>query len=388
MKKIIIVINNLETGGVQKSLINLINEINNTYDITLLSFYKRNEKFEGIPSNVKVHTLNSPFKYLGMSQKDTVGELFVYIFRAFWVLLAKIFGRPFVVKCMCCFSKKIKGYDCAISYLHEGSKKNLYGGCNQFVLNNIKAKQKIGWLHCDFKQCGANTPQSKAIYSKFDKIVACSQGCRQAFVECLPEFADKCVAVNNCNDYQKISELAAHPVKYDQEFFNIVTVSRLSEEKGIQRAIEAIRRCSEKGHKIKYHIVGSGDMESKLKATVEKSGLLSDVVFYGNQENPYQYMVNADLFLLTSYHEAAPMVFDEAAFLGIPVLATATTSTEEMLVNTGYGVVCGNSTEGIAEKLSELLDDQEKLNVVRRRLQTAEFGNSNTIEKINELLTQ
>lgn len=388
MKKIIIVINNLDTGGVQKSLINLINEIKDLYDITLLSFYDRNGELKGFPSDVKVRTLNSVFKYLGMSQSDAAENLCTYIARAFWVILAKIFGRAFVVEIMSFFNKKISGYDCAISYLHEGSKKNLYGGCNQFVLNNIKAKQKIGWLHCDFKLCGANTPQSKAIYRKFDKIVACSQGCRKSFVECLPEFAEKCVAINNCNDYQEISEFAAQPMEYEQGFFNIVTVSRLSEEKGIERAIEAIRQCKENGYKIKYHIVGSGDMEAKLKADVENSGLLSDVVFYGNQKNPYQYMANADLFLLASYHEAAPVVFDEAAFLGIPVLATATTSTDEMLANTGYGFVCANSTEGIAEKLLELLDDQEKLNVIRQRLKTTEFSNGSTIEKIKALLTQ
>lgn len=386
VKKIIIVTNNFDTGGVQKSLVNLLNEISNMYDITLFTFYARDGRPDEIPANVNVQVLKSSLKYLGMCQNDTVGKPFEYIARAFWVVLAKILGRPLVVRVMSLFHKKLKGYDCAISYLHEGAKKNLYGGCNQFVSNKIEAKQKIGWLHCDFKQCGANTAESKAIYSKFDKIVACSQGCKQAFVDCLPELENKCVAIRNCNDYKEISKLASNGIEYDRNFFNIVTVSRLSEEKGIERAIEAVRQCKANGHRIKYHIVGSGDMELKLKSIVAEAGLVSDVVFYGNKKNPYPYMVNADLFLLSSYHEAAPMVFDEAAFLGVPVLATATTSTQEMLEQTGYGFVCDNTIEGIVETLSELLTDSNKLNIARQSLADAEFGNCSSINQLNELL--
>ena len=62
--------------------------------------------------------------------------------------------------------------------------------------------------------------------------------------------------------------------------------------------------------------------------------------------------------------------------------------TEEMLVNTGYGFVCDNSAEGISEKLLELLGEQEKLDVIRQRLQTTEFSNSNAIEKFIESLTK
>ena len=313
MKKIVFVINNLETGGVQKSLLNLLLEIHSRYEITLLTFFG-NEEFEKIlPKDVKVLNVKSSFRQLGLSVKHTKGKPFLYVERAIYVLLTKLLGRSFVIKLMCVGKKKYKGYDVAVSFIHEGAQNNLYGGCNEFVLKMVEAKKKIGWLHCDFALCGANNPQSKRIYKKLDTIVACSEGCRDSFVKCLPGFADKTISIRNCNDYASIRDLAGGGIEYDKEYFNIVTVARLSAEKGIERALETVHECIAKGHKVKYHIVGTGDREIFLKNKAVELELEDSVIFYGNKQNPYPYIKNADLFLLTSYHEAAPMVFDEAA---------------------------------------------------------------------------
>ena len=386
MLKILIVINNLETGGVQTSLLNLLKEIGDLYDVSLAVFYYKDEYRKLIPKNVKIVKVDSPFKHFGMSAKDAKGHPFIYMARAFWKVLASVFGRSFVIRLMALRQKKLCGYDAAISYLHEGFPKSLYGGCNEFVLKKVEAKKKIAWLHCDFALCGANSARSKEIYGKFDKIIACSIGCKNTFVKCLPEYEDKCGVVRNCNDYSNIKLLAGEGIKFDKSFFNLVTVARLSEEKGIERAFKAIKVCKKHGFKIKYHLIGSGQQEEKLRTSVSRMGLDKDVVFYGNQQNPYVYMKNADLFLLTSYHEAAPMVFDEAACLGVPVLATKTTSTKEMIEDAGYGFVCENFQDGITQKLLELLNDTEKIGTAKKKLADADFNNKQALACFGNLL--
>ncbi|MBP3437546.1 MAG: glycosyltransferase [Clostridia bacterium] len=366
-------------------MLNLLKEIHQKYDVTLLSFFGNQEYQRDIPENVKVKILKSPFKHLGMSKKDTAGKPFLYLARAVWVFLTKAFGRSFVMRLMGLFQPRIKGYDCAISYLHEGPQKNLYGGCNEFVLRKVQALQKIAWLHCDFGLCGANNEQSRKIYARFDKIVACSEGCRRAFINCMPELAEKTASVRNCNDFEQIRELAKNAVTYEDGFLNIVTVARLSEEKGIERALAALAVCVAKGYRLRYHIVGSGDQESKLRNIVLEKSLTETVFFYGNQKNPYPYIANADLFLLPSYHEAAPVVFDEAACLGVPVLATQTTSTEEMIMQSGNGFVCENSDVGIQHGLEEILADPQKLNEVRQHIKEKEFGNQSIVGKFDAL---
>lgn len=385
MKKILFVNNNLETGGVQISLLNMIKEIHKDYEISLLLFRYKDEYKSLLPQNVRILTVKSAFKHFGMSANEAKRNPVLYACRAFWSVLIKLFGRSFAIRLMSLTQKKVKGYDCAVSFLHEAPQKNFYGGCNEFVLRKVEAKQKIAWLHCDFGLCGANNKQSRRIYKQMDKIIACSEGSRQSFVRCMPELAEKTVAIRNCNDYQAIRLRAGDGLEYDKSVFNIVTVARLSPEKGIERALRAIRFCKEKGYKIKYHLVGAGPSEEFLRTEVETLGLTEDVVFYGNQKNPHPYIKNADLFLLPSYHEAAPMVFDEAACLGVPVLATSTTSTDEMILQSGNGFVASNDQDGINDKLLFILENKDQLLQVKRQLSEKEFHNRSQVLQLEKI---
>lgn len=388
MQKIIFVINNLETGGVQKSLLNLLYEIHNDYDITLLTFFGNDDTEKLIPSNVKIITPKGPFRQLGLSATHAKSKPFLYTERAFWVTLTKMFGRSFAFKLMCLFRKKQKAYDVAVSFIHESPKKNLYGGCNEYVLKMIDAKQKIGWLHCDFERSGANNAVSKKIYKDLDTIVACSDGCKKSFIKCMPEYADKAFTVRNCNDYGQIVSLASEDIKYDSDYFNIVTVARLSKEKALDRALTAISNAINAGYKIKYHVVGDGDQKDFLASKVRELKLEDHVIFYGNKQNPYPYVKAADLFLLTSYHEAAPMVFDESACLGVPVLSTETTSTAEMIVSANAGYVCENSQEGINCALLNILANQNELTKIRDGLKKRSFTNKNSKTAFDNVLNR
>lgn len=384
MKKIIFVINNFNTGGVQSSFLNLIGEIHSKYDITVVCFY--NSGVNSLPANVKLIVPRSPFRYFGVAQGELKKRPLQYVARSIWAVFIKLFGRSFAIRLMLLCQKELGDYDCAISYLHEAPQRNFYGGCNEFVLKKIKAKKKVTWLHCDFELCGANSKASEKIYRQFDEIVACSEGTKRAFLRCMPQFENKCVAIRNCNDYDNIRRLAGDGVLYDKSKFNIVTVARLSKEKGIERALEAVKRCIKKGYKLHYHIVGSGDQSEYLKNLTRDYGLENVVTFYGSQVNPYPYMKNADLFLLPSYHEAAPMVFDEAACLGLPVLATETTSTEEMITESGSGFVCENSQEGIFDGLIKVLKNPDSLIEMKKTLKQRQFTNQDKINKVSEVI--
>ena len=84
------------------------------------------------------------------------------------------------------------------------------------------------------------------------------------------------------------------------------------------------------------------------------------VFFLGEQKNPYRYMLNADYLLVPSLHEAAPMVFDEANIIGLPIISTNTTSAHEMVADNG-GIVCESFGE-IENILIELKKNINKKN--------------------------
>lgn len=377
----------MNIGGVQKALCNLLKEISDDYEISLFLFSSTGAYMNDIPENINVLTCKGPYKYFGISQ----GECKSFtdrIIRGVFAAVTKFIGRDFVVRIMNLFQKPLKDeYDFAIACFQNGNKHSFYGGCNDFVLCKTKARQKITFLHCDYGLCGANYKENNNKYKKFDKIAACSDGCKKAFMRCLNINPKKIFSVNNCNDYDSIRDLAEKDtIKYDENYINIVSVARLAHEKGFERAIEAIHNAIESGVKIKYHLVGDGDKKNELQKICYNLGIDKCVVFYGNSSNPYKYMKNADLLLVSSYHEAAPMVIDEARCLGVPILSTETTSTQDMIIDNNSGWVCENSQEGLTETLYKLVSQKELLTQKKQQMQQKEVNNNIAVQQFRDML--
>jgi glycosyltransferase involved in cell wall biosynthesis len=276
-----------------------------------------------------------------------------------------------------------------VAFLHNGRISTFYGGVQEFVLKKVNAKRKVAFLHCDYGNCGANHPRNNAILKCFDRIAACSDGCRQAFVECLPELAEKCVTVPNFHRYDAIRAMAKeNTVQYEPGWIHGLCVARLAHEKGIQRAVYAAAAAREKGFACKLHLVGGGGKENDLKELVQKLDLQDRVVFHGEQTNPYPYMAGADLFLLTSFHEAAPMVIDEAVCLGLPVLTVKTTSSHDMVTVRQAGWVCENDQTALENALLTLLRDPHTIQTAKNNLKRQTVDNTAAARQFCRLIEE
>lgn len=388
MKKLLIVNNNMKIGGVQKSLYNLLWSVSDQYDITLLLFAPVGDYMDNLPERVRVCSCTSLFRYLGVGQGDCAGSLRDRLLRGFLACICKLFGRGAVMPLLLRSQKPLPGhYDCAISYLQNGSPRHFYGGVNEFVLEKTDATQKVAFLHCDYLQCGANCEENNKAYRAFDLIAACSDGCRRSFVQALPELAQKCVTVPNFHRYGKIRELSQQtPYCYPAGALHVVMVGRLAHEKGIDRALRALACVRGQGIAVMLHLVGSGPKEQELRALAQSLSLADAVIFHGSQSNPYRFMRNADLLLMTSFHEAAPMVIDEACCLGLPVLSTATTSTQEMILRRGCGWVCGQSQDSINSALEEILRGRSARERVRSQIQGMDIDNKQAMSQLEKLI--
>lgn len=357
MKKLLIVNNNMHIGGVQKALVNLLEQIHADYDVTLLLFCKVGENLSQIPADVKILTADSAYKYLGMSRKDVSGWK-EKLGRFFYAGLTRTLGRKYAVALMRLGQTCCRGYDVAISYFHNSGDKSFYGGCNEFVIYHTDAPKKVSFLHGDYILCGGNTPQNAKLYKKFDCIAACSGGCADTLIKGLPELKEKVTVVKNCLGYDEIRRQAAlAPVTMDKSKINIVTVARLGKEKGVERALQVIADLKEYQPHIHYYIIGDGIQRPLIQEIIQKQQLSHCVTLCGSLSNPYGYIKAADLLLIPSYSEAAPMVIGEAACLGTPILSTKTSSATEMIRDTGFGWVCENSEAGMYRELKALLAD-------------------------------
>ena len=391
-KKILIVNNNFDIGGVQKSLINLLNHIHDQYDVTLFVFSNSGTYKEMIPKSVKIIEASPLLNLLGISQKAARGKGWIkYFIRGSLALYARIINNYLPIRLLVGTQRKVSGFDMAISFLHCSIGKLLYGGCNEFVLYRVEAKQKVAFIHCDFLHYGGNTKYNRNMYRHFDKIAAVSEGCRANFIKAVPDMSGKTFCVPNFHQYSEyIAAADADPVIYSHasNAVNIISVSRLSPEKGIIRGLEVIGVLINEGYNIKWHIIGDGEQKKLIEEKIKNDGLSGKVCLYGNQENPYRYIKNADVLFLPSYHEAAPMVINESKCLGVPVITSEIVSSKEMVVQDVEGFICKNDTESIYQTLKDALDHPEKLMICKRILAESHYNNEEAISKFSGLLDQ
>lgn len=388
MKKILIVNNNMHIGGVQKALVNLLWDIRGQYDITLLLFHRGGELLGEIPPEIQVVTPTSAYRYLGMTRNDKLSG-WNKLRRSFYAAITRLFGRKYAIALMALGQKKLEGYDVAISYLHNGAAKAFYGGCNDFVLRHVAANKKITFLHGDFQLCGANTPENGKQYAKFDRIAACSQGCADSLLQVHPEMADRVEVVPNCHRFGDIAAKADQaPTTLSENKINIVTVARLGKEKGVERALTAIAGLGALKENLHFYVVGDGIQRPLLEQIVQQEHLENQVTLCGMLQNPYGYISAADLLLIPSYSEAAPLVIGEAASLGTPILSTETSSAREMIEQKGFGWVCENSPEGIRTGLLELLNAPHILRKKQAAMRQHDLDNTIAISKFTQVVAQ
>ncbi len=157
----------------------------------------------------------------------------------------------------------------------------------------------------------------KFFYNRFDHIICQSVYMQQDLVRHYNIPLDKTAVI-----YNAVQAVANPPVvvttQSKDRVFKLITVARLSPEKGIERLIHAAGLLS---IPFQYFIIGDGDKREALQQLVNELQLKDKIFLLGEKADPFDGMENADLFLMGSYYEGFPNVLLEAGAHGIPVIA-------------------------------------------------------------------
>lgn len=362
-KRIFIANNEMHIGGIQKALLNLLEEIKDKYDITLFLASDAGELRNCIPDSVHIIYGNSFTQILGLSQREAKQKgILCMLLRSFWVIVCRIFGTGPAFGLLSRMQHTDDKYDAAISYMQNSGKHIFYGGICELVLNAVSADLKIAFIHCDFKNYEGNNEYNKNLCRRFDKIACVSESVLKRFLDVMPDMSKKAYCVHNCYDLRMMSEMSKKEVApYANGKINIFTAARLSSEKGILRMIPIFSEIQKQVPEFIWRIAGNGPDFAAASQMIEQCGLKNNIILLGEVKNPYPYFKAADMVLVPSYHEAAPMVFGEAEFFGTPVFTTETTSARELVADKGIGWVCENTDTQIAKKLIEVLNNQESI---------------------------
>ncbi|MBQ4067050.1 MAG: glycosyltransferase [Clostridia bacterium] len=168
-----------------------------------------------------------------------------------------------------------------------------------------------------------------------------------------------------------------NPVEPEFSSSDIISVGRLSPEKGMCDLIEVFRLVSRKNPSARLHVVGDGDDREKMETMISEYGLTDKVTMHGYREKSYIYSLlpSTSLYVMTSRTESFGLVLLEAMSCGIPCLAFSSAQGAHEIIENGVNgyLIENRDNKALADKICELLYDKDRLHSMSRSsLETAE----------------
>ncbi|MBO1579740.1 glycosyltransferase [Bacillus sp. XF8] len=389
-KNVLFVINNLNCGGAEKSLISLLNTMDySSYDVDLFLFKHEGLFFNKIPKQVNILEEPSEYQLFDMPIKAAImkclrqGRLDIALSR---VCAGYIFKSEknnarceqrvwrYLSKSLQTISKK---YNVAIGYLEKNP---VY-----FCIDNVNANKKIGFIHTDYDKLGMDPNIDMDYFRSLDHIVTVSDECANVLKQRFPIYNDKIGVIHNIVSPSTIHKMSQEKVDIERKGIKIVSVGRLSHEKGFDLAVEACKNLVETGYEIKWHIIGEGEGRNKLEKMIEENHLQDHFLLLGLKENPYPYIREADIYVQPSRFEGKSIAIDEAKILHKPIVVTNFSTAKDQIENEENGIIVDMDAHSLSEGIKKLIHNEELRNKLIKNLSDEELGTESEIKKLYTL---
>lgn len=395
MRKVLISSFDMEVGGVERSLISMLNNFDYDDNEVDLMLYSHTGDFIHLLTN-KVNLLDEIDKYAtfrkGIGQTIKEGNYSLGMVRLFSKFLAKVRGiknkvdedgiyqMQLMWKYSLPFLPKVdKEYDVAISYLWP----------HYFVAEKVKAKRKIAWIHTDYSTIETDISMDLKMWNKFDYIMAVSEECKNAFLKKYPSLRNKVKVMENITSPEFIKKMADEDIEEsikNDNSFKVCSVARLSHAKGIDNAVKALKILHDRGlTNIKWYVVGYGADEDMIKNLIKDNNLEDSFILLGKKINPYPYMKVCDIYVQPSRYEGKAVTVGEAQILGKPIVITNYTTAKSQVKENIDGYICNLSIEGIVDGIEKLYRDKNLREELSNNCKITDYGNNKELEKLYEL---
>lgn len=385
MKKILFVLDERKMGGVSILLEDILSKLNlEKFEVDVLILHNHGERLEQLPSNVHLLSGTSYFNVIDQPLHDLIKRK---NFILLWKKVALVFSLKtgFIMKKLVKERKKIltKEYDVEIAFKS--------GFCSIFTAVG-NSKKKISWVHEDYRTNDATKKYRRLfekVFSKMHVVVGITPDVVTAFQEKYPNCTNIMVIKNLVNT-DKIIEKSQELVSFPKDKLTFISVGRLHEVKGYDRLIHACSRLVQEGiwKDSVLSIIGDGNEYETLHQLIQELNLQNKVYLLGRKDNPYAYVKQADLFLLSSRTEGFGNVMIESMILQVPVLATRVANIDETLQHETYGFIVKNSEEGIYLGLKNIFLHPELLTEKKRALKNYHYDNEQIMKQIEQLLEE
>jgi glycosyltransferase involved in cell wall biosynthesis len=367
MTRLFFLLSSLNVGGVEKSFLGILTTLPpEQYEIHLGLIHRRGGLLDQLPPYVHIHDIfvyNKLWPIINDPPRNTVWRLFkeghwgeaaILFILYLWMKLTG--GSYWTYRYLLRKEPHLDGeFDAAVAYAGPSQMIDYY------ICEKVNAKKKYGWIHFDVSRFGIDRGMTRRLYRQYEKIFVVSREAREIFCGIFPEFAGKTEVFYNIVNRDLVRQLAESAPTFNDSFTGrrLLTVGRISQEKGQHTAIRAMKQVLDKHPKTRWYFVGEGKDLAECQDLTHQEGLDDSVVFLGLQKNPYGFMRDCDLYVQPSRHEGYCITLAEALCFEKPVVATSFSGAREQLEGKTDSWIAEFTPESIAESIDSALSSLE-----------------------------
>lgn len=282
----------MEIGGAERSLIGLLEALENkSVQVSVFLYRREGEFIKDLPQYVRLlpeipayHAYTEPILSLvkhgrlRFAAARLLAKLAFFLYGTFmrkptgtWTHLQYIsaFLQPFL--------PNIPGeYDLAAQYL----------GVADTLVYKVNAKYKAAWNHTDYATQHPNPKLDRRVYTNVDYVVSVSESCTEAFRRMYPAFSQKAVTVENCLARELIerkSLLPAAGMYREAGETVLLSVGRFCEAKNFEAIPKICTVLLKRGLSVKWYILGYGDRETQIREAIQAVHMEDFVVLLGKR---------------------------------------------------------------------------------------------------------
>ena len=388
-KKVLFIIGSLQSGGVSKSMVSLLNAWDTEkYETSLLLCCKDGDVFSDyLPKNIQLiynpvieHVMGGFFSLKWL----LVHGHFLLCLGVLLRLILSHVSRPLASELIAKMMPVVSDvhYDLIVDY---GGQQLLY-----YMVNKLSATKKVSFFHSDYSKWSFYYNADKKYYPLVDHIFTISQTCVDSLKHFFPNCTDRVSIMENISSptiirQQSLESIGEFKVQVDQMKANgntiLCTIGHICRGKGFDFAIEASDILKRNGIHFKWIFIGKVLEENLLKLIADKK-LDDNILLVGIQSNPYPYISLSDIVVHPSRFEGKSIALDEAKILCKPIVVTNFSTVGDQFKNGKNGTICEMSGKAVANAIIELINDSSLQDSYRMYLESHIIDNSSEVNKL------
>lgn len=318
-RNVLLLVNQLHTGGAQKVVANLSLNLSDNYNVFLVIYNDTDRVvFDYSGELIK---LSLPFA------KNTHLNSFYKRAVRFWSLIRQL--------------RKIKqkhSIDVSISFMEASNIANLFSKRKERLILSVRSY--LSHEFADHPRLRIFKSFIKRWYNKADYTIVPSQLLKQDLVDNFGVPESKISIIYNFTDFQLVQKLSGENIpQHHEAIFKtgtvLINVGRLTNPKAQWLLIPVIAKLK-KEFNIKLMILGEGTLKEKIIETAHKAGLRiyiegesdvasindNDIFLIGFIKNPFPYLQRSKIFIKSSIYEGFPNVIIEAMTCALPIISS------------------------------------------------------------------